>query len=59
MNKQKKIYNNVEGSPEDSKIMELTRKELAEDRIDLIIKSLESQSEKNSSFFLRKFLLKS
>ena len=59
MNKQKKIYNNVERSPEDRKIRELTRKELAEDRIGLIIKSLVSQSEKNSSFFLRKFLLKS
>ena len=58
MNKQKKIYNNVERSPEDSKIRELTRKELAEDRVGLIIKSLVNQSEKNSSFFLRKFLLK-
>ena len=33
MNKQKKIYNNVERSPEDSKIRELTRKEVAEEEL--------------------------
>ena len=45
--------------PEEGKIRELTGKELAEDRVGLIIKSLVSLSEINSSFFFRKFLLKS
>ena len=60
MNKRKyTIMLQYELSPEEGKIRELTGKELTEDRVGLIIKSLVSLSEKISSFFFRKFLLKS
>ena len=59
MNKQKKIYNNFELSPDEGKIKELTGKELAEDHVGLIKKSLVSLSEIISRFFLGKFLVKS
>ena len=48
---------NIEVSPEEGKMRELTGKELAEDY--LIIKSLLSISKIFSSFSLRQFLLKS
>ena len=50
---------NTELSPEEGKIRELTGKELAKHRVGIIIKSLVSLSEIISSFFFRKFLLKS
>ena len=50
---------NTEISPEEGKTRELTGKELAEDRVGLIIKSLVRLSEIMTSFFFRKFLLKS
>ena len=50
---------NTELSPKEGKIRELTGKELAKDRIGHIIKFLVSLSEIISSFFCRKFLLKS
>ena len=50
------IYN-TELSPEEGKIRQLTGKGLAENRVDLIIKSLVSLFEITSSFFFRKLLL--
>ena len=50
---------NTELSLEEGKVRELAGKRLAEDRVGLIIKSLLSLSEIISSFFFRKFLLKS
>ena len=52
-------YYNTELSPEEGKIRELTGKELAKHRVGLMIKSLVSLFEIISSFFFRKFLLKS
>ena len=50
---------NFKLSPEEGKIRALTGKELAEDRVGLLIQSLVIISEIISSFFPRKFLLKS
>ena len=50
---------NTEHSPEEGKIRELTGKELAKDRVGRTMKILVSLSEIVSSFFFKKFLLKS
>ena len=49
----------LQASVKEGKIRELTGKELAEDCVGLIIKSLASFSEIIYSFLFRKFLLKS
>ena len=49
---------NIEVFLEEGKISELTYKELAEDRVGLIIKSLLSLSVIFSSFLFRKFFLR-
>ena len=50
---------NTEHSPEEGKIRQLTGKELAKDRVGRTMKILVSLSEIVSSFFFKKFLLKS
>ena len=50
--------NNIEPSPEEGKIGELAWKELAEDCVDLIIKSLVNLSEIIPNFIFRNFLSK-
>ena len=59
INKKWLKQHNTELSPEERKVREQTGKEVAEDRVGLIIKSLVILFEIISSFFFRKFLLKS